>query len=244
MSNKILQQWIILIGITATTPLFQTILQERGYAHAIAKTSVEIDNIAEVVPVSATKLDRQQQFTSIAQNASPKAQNTSPKAEEYNRLAKNKYEKGDYQGALDDYNHAIQLDPNYARAYANRGGLKILVFKDYQGALVDLNRAIQVDPNSAQAYISRGGLKTLTFQDYRGALADLNRAIQIDPNDIDAYNNRAALKYHKLKDRAGGIADLQKLAKLVQQRGNQKDAQRAMEAVRQWQLETKKAGSV
>lgn len=236
MLNKILQQWIILIGITATTPLFQTI--------ATAQTSIAIDNVTRVVPISANKLDRQQQFTPIAQNASPKAQNTLPKAQEYNRLAHHKYEKGDYQGALVDYNHAIQLDPNYATAYANRGGLKILAFKDYQGALVDLNRAIQVDPNSAQAYINRGGLKAVTFQDYQGALADLNRAIQLDPNDIDAYNNRAFLKYHKLKDRSGGIADLQKLAKLVQQRGNQKDTQRAMEAVRQWQLETKKAGTV
>jgi tetratricopeptide (TPR) repeat protein len=228
MSFKI-SLYIKLIGIAATISCFQTI--------AIAKTSVEIDNIAGVVPGSATKLNQQQQFTPIAQN-------TSPKVEEYYRLAKQKYEKGDYQGALADLNRVIQLDPNYAKPYHSRSTVKILGFKDYQGALVDLNRAISIDPNFAKAYASRGGLKMIKLQDSKGALADLNRATHLDPNDIDAYNNRSLLRYHSLKDRSGGIADLQKVAELLQQRGNQKEAQRVMGIVKQWQLETKKAVSV
>jgi tetratricopeptide (TPR) repeat protein len=225
--------------IQEAAKLFQQQGKTNDYRKAIEqlKKWQQAGNNTEVVPVAATKLDRQQQFTPIAQNISPKL-------EEYNGLARQKVVKGDYQGALVDYNRAISIDPNYAKAYAGRGGLKMLAFKDYQGALVDLNRAVQLDPSSTQAYNNRGVLKASHLQDYQGALADLNRVISIDPNDIDAYNNRSLLRYHNLKDRVGGITDLQKVANLFQQRGNQKDAQRAMETVRQWQLETKKAGSV
>ena len=59
--------------------------------------------------------------------------------------------------ALADHNQAIQLDPNDAMAYNNRGN----VYNDqgkYDLALADLNQAIQLDPNDAIAYTNRGAL--------------------------------------------------------------------------------------
>ena len=38
--------------------------------------------------------------------------------------AKIKYDRGDYTGAIADYDKAIELDPNYALAYTNRGTTK------------------------------------------------------------------------------------------------------------------------
>jgi tetratricopeptide (TPR) repeat protein len=166
------------------------------------------------------------------------------KAQEYSNLALQKMLTRDFKGALADLDRAIQIDPNYAKAYNSRGTVKMIGFKDYQGAALDINRAIQIDPKLSAAYANRGTLKAMESQDYQGALVEYNRAIQINPNDIDAYTSRAATKYRFLKDRAGGIADLQKAIKLLQQAGKQEQAQSASRFLKQWQLETKRTGTL
>jgi regulator of sirC expression with transglutaminase-like and TPR domain len=47
---------------------------------------------------------------------------------------------GDSQGALDDYNQAIRLNPQDVRAHHNRGRIRANL-GDREGALEDLRRA-------------------------------------------------------------------------------------------------------
>ena len=56
--------------------------------------------------------------------------------------------KEDYQGAIGDFTKAIQLDPNYAIAYNNRGLAKYEL-GDKKGAIGDYNEAIRINPNYA-----------------------------------------------------------------------------------------------
>ncbi len=72
----------------------------------------------------------------------------------YNRGAA-KIEKGDLDGAIADYNRAIELNPKDARAYNNRGIAK-RAKGDLDGAIADYNRAIELDPKLAIAYNNRG----------------------------------------------------------------------------------------
>ncbi|PSB42302.1 tetratricopeptide repeat-containing S1 family peptidase [Chamaesiphon polymorphus] len=120
-------------------------------------------------------------------------------------IAKSKL--NDAQGALADFDRAIQINPNSAPVYNHRGVLKMDKLKDTQGALVDYNRAIQIDANAADAYNNRGILKNYKLNDTQGALTDYNRAIQIDPNHAFAYYNRGNLKTDKLNDTQGALAD-------------------------------------
>jgi tetratricopeptide (TPR) repeat protein len=207
-------------------------------AVAITIASIQITQATELVTKSNSKSSRDR-ASLIAQKNSQIV-----KAQEYSKLALQKVLTRDFKGALADLDRAIQLDPNYAKAYNSRGTVKMLGFKDYQGAALDINRAIQIDPKFSAAYTNRGTLKAIESQDYQGALVEYNRAIQINPNDIDAYTSRAATKYRFLKDRAGGIADLQKAIKLLQQAGKQEQAQGASRFLKQWQLETKRTGTL
>ena len=45
-------------------------------------------------------------------------------ASAYNSRGLIKYNKGDHAGALPDYDKAIELDPQFAVAYVNRGEVK------------------------------------------------------------------------------------------------------------------------
>jgi tetratricopeptide (TPR) repeat protein len=45
------------------------------------------------------------------------------------------YELQDVEGALADYDRAIELNPNHALAYSNRGNVKKDRLQDYRGAL-------------------------------------------------------------------------------------------------------------
>jgi tetratricopeptide (TPR) repeat protein len=154
---------------------------------------------------------------------------------DYFASAERKYSAGDYQGALADYNRAIELNPKMAIAYNNRGSLKENQLQDLQGALSDYDRAIKLNPKMDFAYNNRGLLKTEKLQDIQGGIADFDRAIQINPNYALAYGNRGYVKHDRLNDKTGGITDMQKAAKLFKQQGNTKKYQFAIDALKKWQ---------
>ncbi|HEY9692183.1 MAG TPA: tetratricopeptide repeat-containing serine protease family protein [Oculatellaceae cyanobacterium] len=115
-----------------------------------------------------------------------------------------KVAKGDYNGAIADYDRAIKLNPNLAEAYNNRG-LARSKQEDYNGAIADYNRAISLNPNLVEAYNNRG-LTRSKQQDFMSAIADYDRAIKLNPKLAEAYNNRG-LARSKQQDFNGAIAD-------------------------------------
>jgi tetratricopeptide (TPR) repeat protein len=121
-----------------------------------------------------------------------------------------KEEKGDYPGALADYNQVLKIDPKYALAYNNRGYLKMQRLNDVNGALADFNRSISINPTFAIAYSNRGFLKEEKLKDFNGALADYGKSLQIDPTDANVYHNRGLLKAEKMNDIKGAVADYSK----------------------------------
>ena len=120
--------------------------------------------------------------------------------------AEERIAKGDPRGAREDVELALQLDPTHARAWTNRGFLRMQA-GDHQGARGDLDRAIELDRRSVAAHANRGYLRYL-MRDYPGALSDLNRALELDPRDAQSYGNRAAVR-RALGDEAGAAADLE-----------------------------------
>ena len=112
--------------------------------------------------------------------------------EEYFKRANAKDAAGDYSGALEDYNKAIEINPNNARIYSNRGLTKNSL-KDYSGAIEDFNKSIEINPTNSYPYYNTGIAK-YNLQDYSGALESYNKAIDLDPNYTDAYFNRSLTK--------------------------------------------------
>lgn len=59
-----------------------------------------------------------------------------------------------WQQALNEYNNAIALDPNFTKAYRERG-VAYFILGDYQKAITDFDKAIAHDPNYAEGYLNR-----------------------------------------------------------------------------------------
>jgi tetratricopeptide (TPR) repeat protein len=102
------------------------------------------------------------------------------------------FSKQDFQNDLDraieDYNKAIQLNPNLAEAYYNRG----VAYDDkgqYNEAIKDFDEAIRINPNLVEAYCNRGVAYYAKGQ-YNEAIKDFDEAIRINPNLAEAYYNR------------------------------------------------------
>jgi tetratricopeptide (TPR) repeat protein/S1-C subfamily serine protease len=123
--------------------------------------------------------------------------NLAPRAGWYVNRGSLYYNQKKYELASDDYNKAIELNPNLAMAYNNRGGIYYNQQK-YELALADFNKAIELDSKLAEAYNNRGGIY-YNQKKYDLALADFNKAIELDSNLAMAYNNRGGIYYNQQK---------------------------------------------
>jgi tetratricopeptide (TPR) repeat protein len=96
-----------------------------------------------------------------------------------------KRRKGDLDGAIIDYDRSIQLDPEYAVAYHNRGNAKDDK-GDSDGAIADYTRAIELAPKYGDAYYHRAQVWVKKKQ-YDATTKDLQKAIELDSKNGNYY---------------------------------------------------------
>jgi tetratricopeptide (TPR) repeat protein len=87
---------------------------------------------------------------------------------------------GDVNGAIADYNKAIELAPLDPELYFNRGNA-LVAAGQHDTAIADYNRALELNPAYARAQFNRGTALALTGQRERAG-ADWARAIEIEPD--------------------------------------------------------------
>lgn len=95
------------------------------------------------------------------------------------------FHKRKFNPAIDCYDKALEIDPEFAGAYHNRGK----VFQ-YQGnttkAIVDYSDAINCNPILAKAYKNRG-LVFIGTKNYQAAIIDFKKYLELKPNAIDTH---------------------------------------------------------
>ena len=133
------------------------------------------------------------------------------------------YEEEKWELALADYNKAIELNPNLAEAYNNRGDVYTQQEK-WDLALADYNKAIELNPNLADAYYGRGNVYynqrewDLAVVDYTQgwdlAVADFTQAIELNPNYDLAYFSRGII-YENLEKWDLALADYTKIIEIM-----------------------------
>ena len=119
--------------------------------------------------------------------------------------------KGDFEEAIKSYHRAIELEPNWAEAYVQRGYARRMNH-DLDKALEDYDKATELDPRTtaknrvvAQAYTNRGQILSMQLK-LEDAINDFNKAIRFFEEDERAFYERAQARL-LLEDLAAAISD-------------------------------------
>ena len=97
-------------------------------------------------------------------------------------------EKGDHDYAIQDFDKAIDLNPDYVVAYHNRG-VAYAKKSEFARAIQDYTKAIDLKSDYAETYYNLGvayGAKG----DHDQAIQDYTKAIDLNPDYTEVYYNR------------------------------------------------------
>ena len=112
--------------------------------------------------------------------------------------------KENLEKSIDLYQRAIDLDPNYAEAYAEMANSYFLMvdrrflnFDEVKFKMNDLiKRALEIDPNTVRAYTVGGNLYVME-REWKNAKKNFEKAIMLNPNDATAHHH-FAMYYYRL----------------------------------------------
>ncbi|OKH52592.1 hypothetical protein NIES2101_14280 [Calothrix sp. HK-06] len=107
----------------------------------------------------------------------------------------NKYRQANYQGAIEDFNAAIKMNPKASKAFFDRGNV-YYDMKNYKQAAADYSQAIQINPEFTNALLARGNVYYQSG-DMQAAISDYEKVISLDKNNADAYNNRGRIRMNQ-----------------------------------------------
>ena len=195
MKQRLFSQWWIGLAQTVTLAsltAFTTIATTNQTSHAKGQTFY--CGKSKGIPVTFVRTqDRRIDFDQInssnvtvkginsggilSQGFSEPPKTTKQKADDLLVQAADKYEIGDYRGAILAYNQVIRLTPNNSEALLYRGSAYDEL-GDKQAAIKDYNLAIKINPNFAHAYYNRGHVYA-SLEDKFQAISDFKQAAKL-----------------------------------------------------------------
>ena len=101
---------------------------------------------------------------------------------------------GTYEAAIQAYDQALALNPDYVAAYYNRG-LAYARLGALDGAIADFTRVVELDAGQVQAYHQRG-LVYARKRDYERAVSDYDMALSHRPDSVSLIYDRAIAFFH------------------------------------------------
>lgn len=99
-----------------------------------------------------------------------------------------------FRRAIEDFQHAVALDPSYAQAYASlaiaynvgRSYLPPEESRTLPSGKAEAERAVQLDPMLSEVHVALAVVNNYTF-DWATAVREFKVAIETNPNDANAY---------------------------------------------------------
>lgn len=119
--------------------------------------------------------------------------------------------RGDLNGALTNYDKAIESNPNFGDAYGRRAYLE-QSNSNLDAALADYSKSINLGSGAPEVY-ANCGMAEQTKGDLTAALADYNKALELEPDLAEVYAYRGSLE-QRTNGLDPAIADYEKALQL------------------------------
>ncbi|MER5640572.1 tetratricopeptide repeat protein [Kitasatospora sp. NPDC002227] len=178
--------------------------KERAMQTAFNRNGLALIEVHDKRPLEALKL-LDESMALLDETLDPGEQGLHRSVLRYNR-AQVYNSLGRYEEALADYGSVIELDPNYAEYWFDRGAIRRKA-DQLDLALADFEQAIRLSPPFPEAYYNRADVRA-ALGDLAGAVADYGYVLELEPKFTDAYLNRASLLWD-LGDQAGAWRDVE-----------------------------------
>lgn len=118
--------------------------------------------------------------------------NSTPTSDAWNKEGDDRFNAGNYNGALEAYNNAIGNDPQNSYVWYGIGNA-LRQLGMYNEAIKAFDKAIEINPQNPQNSVTwntKGVVLADYFHDQRAALAAFTTATDLDPNNSIARDNR------------------------------------------------------
>lgn len=109
-------------------------------------------------------------------------------AEDYYNRGFWRLQRGDCDGAIEDFTESISQQPDNVYALLNRSSAWAKK-GEYDKAIADCNEIIRLKPDFSSAWSYRGAAR-YNKGEYDKAIEDLSKAISLEPNDVNAWKVR------------------------------------------------------
>ncbi|MBE9007787.1 tetratricopeptide repeat protein [Fortiea sp. LEGE XX443] len=149
-----------------------------------------------------------------------------------------KAKQKDYARAIADFSQVVQIAPDFAEVYLQRG-LAYYDLGQILQAVSDYTETLKIDSQFVEAYYSRA-LARVALKNLAGALEDVERAIYLRGNYAAAYSLRGMVR-RKQGFIHDAIASFKKAAELYLQQKDKENCRLCLERIQQLQSPAKPA---
>src|SRR6266568_2214604 len=188
-------RWAISIctALVTINPFDATAFLNRSWAY------LEVEEYQKVIQNADRIITLNAKFSSLASHSNL--------AKAYNNRAITYRNLKQYERAIDDFNHTLDIKFGNTLAYYNRG-ITYYLLKEYQRAIRNFDSALELNPKDTSAYFGRGTAR-YRLKEYEQAIQDFNYVLTLDAKHNWSYHNRG-VSFLGLGNIKQGLADFVK----------------------------------
>ena len=197
MGGTVIQYHCRMKAVVDTGSITDQLRQDRATLAESVQRNKELE--AENARISAELAELKERYKTASEsekqeiNREMKRNEDEFMAVQWNEKGMERYNRKDYQGAIECYRKAIELDPKYATPWNNIGNA-YGELGDYNKDIEYCRKAIELDPKYASPWNNMGYAYEKSG-DCDKAAKCYRKAIELDPNFAFPWNNMGTIYY-------------------------------------------------